>query len=162
MVELLVVIVIIGAVAALLIPAIAKAVRNARMTTCLNNLVQLWKMQHNYMVQFGAGEMPLETGGAFWTKLTQTTPPMIDASGKDIFTCQLISTPLPYGQTNYMGPGSNVNQEGAYGDADPVGCDKAANHSAEDGYNVLRKSGDVQTVGSTDPLWLSAQAKCIP
>ena len=53
LVELLVVIVIIGILAALLLPAIAKAIRRARVTSCDNNLSQMWKMQNVYMSQFG-------------------------------------------------------------------------------------------------------------
>src|SRR5262245_11123953 len=79
LVELLVVIVIIGVLAALLLPAIARAIKNAKIARCQNNLKQLWTMQANYMVQFGSADhlMPHDTGGAFWMKLTQTTPPLI-------------------------------------------------------------------------------------
>ncbi|SVD89989.1 uncharacterized protein METZ01_LOCUS442843, partial [marine metagenome] len=36
---------------------------NQKVTECANNLIQLWKMQHNYMVQYGGSHklLPLET-----------------------------------------------------------------------------------------------------
>src|ERR1051326_3548775 len=51
LVELLVVIVIIGILASLLLPAITKAIRQARVAACINNLSQLWKMQTIYMAR---------------------------------------------------------------------------------------------------------------
>ncbi len=162
LVELLVVIVIIGILAALLLPAIARAIRNAKLTACVNNLAQLWKMQHNYGVQFsgGTGEMPDSTGGAFWLKLTQTSPPLISPSGADVFSCPALGSPLPAGQTSYMGPATNINSEINFQDGDPVGADKTGNHIATDALNVLRKSGDVLSVGTGDALWISVLAKC--
>ena len=161
LVELLVVIVIIGILAALLLPAIARAIRNAKVTGCVNNLAQLWKMQHNYMVQFGgsAKAMPAETGGQFWLKLTTITPPLIDATLKDIYACQVKAQPPGSGATDYRGPGGNVN---VYADGDAVGADKQGNHGATEGGNVLRKSGDVQTVSESDPMWIAASSKAVP
>ncbi len=87
LVELLVVIVIIGILAALLLPAISKAIWNARIANDCNNLKQLWTMQANYMASgFSPRKlMPPDVGGAFWVKLTLVTPPLIDASLADIF-----------------------------------------------------------------------------
>src|SRR4051812_43839755 len=77
LVELLVVIVIIGILAALLLPAITRAIRRARVTSCANNLRQMWTLQTTYMSQFGGRmkAMPSVEGVAFWQALTTTTPP---------------------------------------------------------------------------------------
>ena len=153
LVELLVVIVIIGILAALLLPAIARAIRNAKVTGCLNNLKQLWIMQNNYMVQFGGRRkiFPTESGGLFWLKLKNITPPLIDSTVYDIFVCNVLgTTPADGTTTDYRGPNGNVN---SFGDGDPVGADKQANHDqggVSEGGNILRKSGDVVTVGPND------------
>jgi len=163
-VELLVVIVIIGILAALLLPAIARAMRNAKITACMNNLAQLWKMQHSYAAQYGdgAGTMPDVTGGAFWLKLSQTTPPLIDATSADIYSCPATGVLLPAGQVAYLGPASNINAIALWGDADPVGADKVGNHTVNESNNVLRKSGDVLSVPVLDPLWALTLSKCAP
>ncbi len=154
-------IVLVGILAALLLPAIARATRNAKATACCNNLSQLWKMQHHYMVSFGgtAKSMPPETGGGFWLKLSQTTPPLVDPFIADIYGCPLEGTPNGPLTTDYRGPASNVN---AYADRDPVGADKINNHGPREGGTVLRKSGDVMTVSENDPLWTAARTKTSP
>jgi hypothetical protein len=122
-------------------------------TACMNNLAQLWKMQHNYMVNFGGAmkEMPKATGPEFWLALVKTTPPLIDNTLKDIFLCP------GSGETDgctYWGPGSDVNK---FEDGDPVGmCDDPCH---VDKTIILRKSGDVMIVGQTDPLYVKACEK---
>lgn len=156
LVELLVVIVIIGLLAAILLPAISRALRNAKITGCVNNLSQLWKMQNNYMAQFGGTNksMPTETGGEFWLKLQRTHPPLIDTTLSDIFFCPAKASPTGHGTTDYMGPSVFVD---TYTEGQPVGADRSGNH-IEGGGNVLRKSGDVGSVAESDPLWQQALA----
>ncbi len=160
LVELLVVIVIIGILAALLLPAIARAIRRARVTSCANNLSQLWKMQNVYMSQFGGRMkvMPTVTGTAFWNALQTTQPPLIDPSVVDIYLCPVKGDGVA-GDIDYFGPGISINR---LGDGDPVGCDDPQNHSGgtssasgDEGGNVLRKSGDV--VESTGNDWNNIQ-----
>ncbi len=159
LVELLVVIVIIGILSALLLPAIARAIGNSRGTRCANNLTQLWKMQYNYSLTYGGMNkwMPEETSGQFWLKLSSPETPMMDSSMAEIYQCPLEGTPEA-GATDYRGPANNVNRTM---DADPVGADKTTNHSEDgsDGGNVLRKSGDVLTVPGGDALWTLAASK---
>lgn len=165
LVELLVVIVIIGILAALLIPAIGRAMRNARVVRCTNNLTQLWKVQDVYKSRFGGagGLFPDDTGGRFWIRLSLTTPALVDpapaAGTHAIFDCPVKPGQVTAGTTDYRGPATNVN--GAVPD-DPVGADVVGNHGPGGGGNVLRKSGDVLNVDPGDPLWTTAGTKTLP
>jgi hypothetical protein len=147
--------------AALLLPAIARATRNAKVISCVNNQSQLWKMMNNYMVMYGGSRkaMPSTTGGAFWLELSRTSPPLVDPSMMDIYECAVEGGPNAAGTTDYRGPAGNVN---TFGDGDPVGADKVGNHGRGEGGNVVRKSGDIQTVSEMDPLWTAAGAKTEP
>jgi prepilin-type N-terminal cleavage/methylation domain-containing protein len=111
LVELLVVIVIIGILAALLLPAITRAIRRARVTSCANNLRQMWTLQTTYMSQFGGRmkSMPSLEGVAFWQALTTTTPPLIDATEMEVFLCPVKGDPT-VGEIDYYGPGKSVNR----------------------------------------------------
>ena len=125
----------------------------ARETSCLNNLSQLYKMQFNYMVQFGgAGKlMPKDTGPDFWLALTRTTPSLIDETLKDIFTCP--GSDEEPGVCTYWGPKENINGD-TYGDGDPVGMCDDPSHG--DHVIILRKSADVLIVKRDDPLYKRA------
>jgi len=147
LVELLVVIVIIGILAALLLPAITKAIHRARVTSCANNLRQLWVLQTTYMSQFG-GRMKVMSsaeGVAFWQALTTTSPPIVETSEMEIFLCPVLQQPT-VGEIQYFGPGKSVARLSG---GDPVGCDDPENHKegsntgSDATGNVLRKSGDV-------------------
>ncbi|GEM_PF-1229793 len=132
----------------------------AETVACANNLSQLWKMQGNYMVQFGGPQkkMPVETGDAFWLKLSNMNPPLIDASLRDIYQCPVENVDDGPGTCDYRGPASDVNGADV-GDGDPVGADVDGNHGVGKGGSVLRKAGDVQTCGAEDALWQSAAKK---
>ena len=158
LVELLVVIVIIGILAALLLPAIAKAIRRARVTSCANNLSQMWKMQNVYMSQFGGRmkAMPTVTGTGFWNCLTTTQPPLIDPTVNDLFLCPVLGGSAS-GDYDYGGPAKKIN---TLADGDMVGADLEENHkegsSDEGSGNVLRKSGDVLEI--TGPEWMKLKS----
>ncbi len=130
---------VLGILAALLLPAVAKATRAARQAACANNLRTLWTLQTNYMSTFGGKtkQMPSETGEDFWLKLTQTVPPLIDLTEMETLQCPISESP---GMCDYQGPALPVSRISA---GDAVGGDKIGNHGEEEGGNVLRKSGDV-------------------
>jgi prepilin-type N-terminal cleavage/methylation domain-containing protein len=154
LVELLVVIVIIGILAALLLPAIARAIRRSKVTQCGNNLSQLWKMEYIYMSQFGGKHkaMPTDSGKAFWKALTTTQPPLIDMTLNDIFMCPVGGAANTPNEPDYYGPATKV---AVLMDGDYVGSDAPENHPAESSGdpgsgNCLRKSGDVQELNGTE------------
>ena len=150
LVELLVVIVIIGILAALLLPSIAKAMHNARVTSCGNNLRQLWTMQMSYAISHGGRMklMPKETGSAFWLALSTTG--LIEVSQLEIFLCP-VKGDSNTGDIDYFGPGAPIGQIGG---GDPVGCDDPQNHAQGSteggGGNVIRKAGDVMDYPAND------------
>jgi hypothetical protein len=129
---------VMGILAALLLPAVARATRAAKQTACANNLRTLWSLQVTYMSQFGGKmkKMPEQTGEDFWLALTQTVPPLIDQTEHETLQCPCVDSP---GKCDYQGPAVHVHRLGG---GDAVGADKVSNHGGEGG-NVLRKSGDV-------------------
>jgi type II secretory pathway pseudopilin PulG len=144
--------VVLAILAALLLPAIAKATERAKVVACANNLRQLWMMQQTYATQFGGREkdFPTETGSAFWLKLTRTTPPLLDESEADVLLCPCRE---PGRKCDYAGPSRPVK---SLQSGDPVGADLQGNHPS--GGNVLRKDGsihelqDVEFTGVFDRL----------
>jgi prepilin-type N-terminal cleavage/methylation domain-containing protein len=150
LVELLVVIVIIGILAALLLPSIARAIHNAKVTSCGNNLRQLWTMEMNYSISHGGRmkSMPKETGSAFWIALS--TVGLIEPSQQEIYLCP-VRGEGNLGDIEYYGPGAPIGQIAG---GDPVGCDDPQNHAEGNtegaGGNVLRKSGDVLDYPAND------------
>lgn len=155
MVELLVVIVIIGILAGLLIPAIIHAINETKATACASNQGQLFKTLHLYSART-RGQFPVERGSAFWLKFQQTQPPLIDASLADVYFCVMKGEPSGPGATDFRGPADAPSK---YGQGDPLGADKVDNHSEAYGINALRLSGDVQRVFPNDPLWALCDSK---
>lgn len=137
--------------AALMIALAGQQSAIPRPASCSNNLAQLWKMQQVYASQFGGKRkvMPLETGDAFWLKLAQTQPPLVDDSLRELFVCPLSGNEAKPGFTSYRGPRSNVN---ALKDDDVVGCCEPGSHP-DKSINVLLKNGTVQSAGPKDELY---------
>ena len=158
LVELLVVIVIIGILMALLLPAIAKAIREAKTRTCGSNLRQLYSMLHIYASK-NRGFWPSEQGEAFWLKYQTTTPPLIDPSMADLYFCPMLGEIRGVGATDYRGPRGRVVD---LGDGDPLGADKPGNHGRDEGGNVIRLSGDVQPYALNDSVWMAAATGLSP
>ena len=166
----MIVLIVVGAVglflilpcmAALLLPAIARAISNAKIAGCANNLQQLSRMQSNYVVMHGGlkKQFSSQTGEQFWLVLSDPNVKLIDRDLADVYQCPLEGKDQGWGSCDYRGPSSNVN---LYGDGDPIGADKVGNHGSRGGGNVLRKSGEVTTVGESDSLWIQAGAKTTP
>lgn len=143
-----------GIGAALMLPAITRATSQAKVTSCMNNLSQLWKMQNIYMSQFGGRlkKMPSETGSAFWLALSKTEPPLIDPLNFDIYVCPVVGFPPPGTETSYLGPKQEV---GTLKAGDIVGCCAPGNHP-DGSITVLMNTGDVLKVGPGDPLFFKA------
>lgn len=158
LVELLVVIVIIGILMALLLPAIVKAIREAHVRSCGNNLKQLYSMLHIYGTKH-KGFWPTETGEALWLKFQNMTPPLIDPSMAEIYYCHVLGDIRGVGSTDYRGPAGRVVD---ITDGQPLGADKPGNHGQNEGGNVLRMSGDVQPYNETDDMWVTAAGSLSP
>lgn len=149
------------AVAVLILGSAAIATRHetqdkARVTSCANNLKQLWIMQNQYVVHFGGPQklLPSETGDAFWLKLSKPPIQMIGESLLDIYQCPVENADDE--GCDYRGPAKDVN---GYADEDPVGADVDGNHGEGRGGNVIQKSGDVRTVAADNGLWAKAAEK---
>ncbi len=158
---IIVTVIVVAVFGALLLPSIHGHRSDHSLSRDCNNLKQLWTMQANYMVQFGGREklMPPDTGSEFWTRLTKTSPPLIDPSLADIYDCPISPGLGGIDNCEYRGPASDVN---AYGDDDPVAADIDGNHGPGEGGIVLRKSGDVMNYAATDTLWQAAAERTKP
>lgn len=143
LVELLVVIVIIGLLAGLLLPQVAKAIRRAEVAACSSNLKSLWQLQITYTIKYGGRykQFPTETGSNFWGALLKVSPPLISQDEQEILWCPVKGGSQP-GDIDFFGPAMQV---GRLNSSDPVGCDDPTNHSesGDEGGNVLRRGGDI-------------------
>ena len=146
-----------GILAAILLPAFVRATERAKITSCANNLSQLWKMQNIYMSQSGGRErqMPIQTGSDFWAHLKNTPTPLIDPSNADIYLCPVLGAGTVGIDLQYYGPGKRVS---LLGPGEPVGSDDMKgdlngvgipNHG-DLGGNIIRKSGDVIELSHED------------
>ena len=159
LVELLVVIVILGILMALLLPAIAAAIKNAKITNCSNNLNQLAKAMYNYSISKAKTEGSFPTGASytgknFWLEL-QVQKEVEDVK---LFSCPVGGITAAIADSHYSGATANSN---TYKSNDALGADNRAldyhGHTgdASVAYNWVAKSGDVHKLPSDNTDWVN-------
>lgn len=158
LVELLVVIVIIGVLASLLLPVIGHAIFRAKVTTCLNNQTQLYKLGTIYASSH-KGSWPTAKGEDLWLSLRRMVPPLIEADHAAILHCMVLDDEHGVDETNYRGPVVTFSRVGA---VDPLGADRVGNHGDQYGGNVLFKDGRVEEFDLNHPKWEDCATKLSP
>lgn len=158
LVELLVVIVIIGILSSLLLPAIMSGIRTAKATACASNLRQLYQLGTVYATTH-KGNWPSSRGEELWTSLRRMVPPLIEADHAGVLACPLKGEEPGPDETDFRGPALPWGKIGA---ADPIGADKIGNHGEAYGGNVLLRDGSIQTYEKSDPKWEDCATKLSP
>ena len=158
LVELLVVIVIIGILAALLLPAIAHAIFRARVTDCANHLSQLAKLCTVYAAAH-RGNWPKFQGEELWIEFQKLNPPLIEGDHIELLFCPVKGDEASGGTTDYRGPAGPVNRVLV---GDPLGADKAGNHGYKYGGNAVRLDASVMEYALDDPFWEQCAQKLAP
>jgi len=158
LVELLVVIVIIGILAGLIIPVITHAIFRTKVTTCLHNQQQLYKLGTVYSSSH-KGSWPSGKGEDLWLSLRRLVPPLIEADHAIILHCMVMDPELGIDETNYRGPNVSFARLGI---CDPLGADKVGNHGDQHGGCVLYKDGSVLEHELSSPKWEECATKLSP
>jgi prepilin-type N-terminal cleavage/methylation domain-containing protein len=158
LVELLVVIVIIGILSSLLLPAIVSSMRTAKITACASNQRQLYQLGIVYATSH-KGNWPSARGEELWLSLRRMVPPLIETDHAAVLACVLKGEDLGPDETDFRGPALPWGKIGA---ADPIGADKVGNHGDDDGGNVLLLDGSVQTYVKSDSKWVDCATKLSP
>jgi prepilin-type N-terminal cleavage/methylation domain-containing protein len=183
LVELLIVIVILGILMALVLPAIIGAERRARVAQCQNNLSQLYKAVISYSAAYG-GRTPI--GGSagsvviseFWQGLAQDPENVLniqDATGNvdwtkaAIFECPVENIPDVVGGStiDYRGPSGYVSPPAGITIRYPWSesmndrqrkyllSDRNINHSSDGsaGGNAVLKDSSVTSISGKSTEW---------
>ena len=158
LVELLVVIVIIGILAGLIIPVITHAIFRTKVTTCMHNQQQLYKLGTVYASSH-KGSWPSAKGEDLWLSLRRMVPPLIEADHAVILHCMVLDPELTVDETNYRGPTVSFAKLGI---CDPLGADKIGNHGEQHGGCVLYKDGSVQEHDLASIKWEECATKLSP
>jgi prepilin-type N-terminal cleavage/methylation domain-containing protein len=158
LVELLVVIVIIGILSSLIVPAIIHALFRAKVTACAHNQRQLYQLGTVYSSSH-KGNWPSARGEELWLSLRRMVPPLIEVEQSEVLACPATGVELGSEETHFRGPAAPFGKLGA---VDPLGADKEGNHREENGGNVLLRDGSVQEYGKSEPKWVDCAAKLSP
>lgn len=158
LVELLVVIVIIGILSSLLLPAITHAIFTTKVTACGSNQRQLYQLGTIY-ASTHKGNWPPARGGELWLSLRRMVPPLIEAEHAAVLSCAVRGEDLGPDETDFRGPALPWTRIGAAG---PLCADKEGNHGEEHGGNVVLRDGSVQTYEKLDPKWIELREKLSP
>lgn len=139
-VELLVVIVVLGIGAAVAIPALLRGSRNDALFKCQARLKSLWDLDAAARAK---GQAPKGKGGAYWAELAP------DEERRCPFSSR----------APYRGPDGDPAMNTP---ATPVGADAPGSHGADEGGNVLMKSGEIRACRERDGLWKLASERLAP
>jgi type II secretory pathway pseudopilin PulG len=146
--EVLVIIIVIGIVAALILPSFGGDGHCSRMLACQSNLQQLYKLGTVYATMH-KGEWPKAHGSDFWIAFSKTTPPLIEPEAREVLTCPLRDDASP-GDCHYRGPRIPFSQLDSQ---DPIVADLEGNHGEGEPINVVLKDGSVFDEAPGDTLW---------
>ena len=158
LVELLVVIVIIGILSSLIVPAIVHAMFRARVTACSHNQRQLYQLGTVYASSH-KGNWPSGRGEELWLSLRRMVPPLIEVDHVEVLACPATQVEIGPDETHFRGPALPMGKLGA---TDPLGADKVGNHGEKYGGNVLLKDGGVQEFELGHPKWEECATKLSP
>jgi len=158
LVELLVVIVIIGILSSLLLPAITYAIFRAKVTACQHGQQQLYKLGLVYSTSHKA-QWPSARGGDLWLSLRRMVPPLIEPDHASLLACPVLGEERGPDETDYRGPAGPIGKLSA---SDPLGADKDGNHGDRYGGNVLMRDGSVQEFEKDHPKWVECDTKLAP
>ncbi|HLY09258.1 MAG TPA: prepilin-type N-terminal cleavage/methylation domain-containing protein [Planctomycetota bacterium] len=158
LVELLVVIVIIGILSSLIIPAIVHALFRVRVTACAHNQRQLYQLGTVYSSSH-KGTWPSLRGEELWLSLHRMVPPLIEENQAEVLACPCLQTEIGPDETHFRGPALPLGKMGA---TDPLGADKVDNHGPTLGGNVLLRDGSVQEYEKAHPKWEECATKLAP
>lgn len=145
--EIIVVIVVIGILASLLLPARHPPGGCGTVTHCANNLQELYALGKVYASQH-QGQWPDTAKNGFWRALTESQPPLIPREEMEILLCPVKGEPEDGGCDYRMTkvPWKDLAPN------DPVLADKPDNHGENYAINVVLKNGDVVQAEPGDPL----------
>lgn len=158
LVELLVVIVIIGILSSLIVPAILNGLHEAKVTACAHNQRQLYQLGTVYSSSH-KGNWPSARGEELWLSLHRMVPPLIETDQLEVLACPVLGVELGPDETHFRGPAAPMGKLAA---TDPLGADKEGNHGDQHGGNVLLRDGSVQRYEKAHPKWVDCATKLSP
>jgi len=109
LVELLVVIVIIGILSSLLLPAIISGMNTAKISACASNQRQLYQLGIVYATSH-KGNWPSARGEELWLSLKRMVPPLIEADHADVLACPKRGERLGPDETDFVAIWQDVGQ----------------------------------------------------